>query len=48
MDWGDFYDGQRLTLSGGIRYAPLPHIAVSANHEFNNLQHLRWPWNLTL
>lgn len=40
VDWGDFYDGQRLTLSGGIRYAPIPHIAVSANHEFNNLQNL--------
>jgi len=40
IDWGDFYNGQRLTLKGGLRYAPIPHIAITANHEFNDLKEL--------
>lgn len=36
-DFGNFYDGTRNSLIGGLRYAPLPHIALTANYEYNNI-----------
>lgn len=35
--FGDFYNGIRNTSYVGFRYAPLPHISLSANYEYNNL-----------
>jgi hypothetical protein len=37
FDFGDFYDGTRNTLVGGLRYAPSPHIALTADYEYNNI-----------
>ncbi|QLG44921.1 DUF5916 domain-containing protein [Costertonia aggregata] len=36
-DFGNFYDGTRNTFTGGLRYAPLPHIALTADYEHNNI-----------
>ena len=38
VDWGGFYNGKRLTINGGVRYAPIPQAAISVDHEYNNLQ----------
>lgn len=40
VSWGSFYNGDRLTLSGGLRFAPIPHAAFTADYEYNNLQGL--------
>ncbi|MDF0717467.1 DUF5916 domain-containing protein [Muricauda sp. 334s03] len=39
-DLGKFYNGSRNTLTLGMRYAPSPHIALSANYERNNINNL--------
>ncbi len=39
-DMGKFYNGSRNTLTLGMRYAPSPHIALSANYEHNNINGL--------
>ena len=39
-DLGKFYNGSRNTLNLGMRYAPSPHIALSANYERNNINDL--------
>ncbi len=39
-NWGDFYNGRRTTLTGGIRYAPSIHAAFSASFEHNDLKGL--------
>ncbi|KAB5490835.1 DUF5916 domain-containing protein [Flagellimonas hadalis] len=39
-DLGKFYNGDRKTLTLGMRYAPIPHIAFSANYENNNINGL--------
>ncbi|MCK0159998.1 DUF5916 domain-containing protein [Allomuricauda sp. F6463D] len=39
-DIGNFYNGSRNTLNLGMRYAPSPHIAFSANYERNNINSL--------
>jgi len=36
-DFGDFYDGTRNTLKGGLRFAPLPQVALTADYEYNNI-----------
>lgn len=35
--WGGFYNGRRTTISGGIRLAPIPQAAITANYEYNDL-----------
>lgn len=37
-EWGGFYNGNRNTITAGMRYAPLPHIALTADYEYNNLR----------
>lgn len=37
-EWGGFYNGHRNTITAGMRYAPLPHIAITADYEHNNLK----------
>ncbi|MCR9228282.1 MAG: carbohydrate binding family 9 domain-containing protein [Flavobacteriaceae bacterium] len=37
---GKFYNGVRNATSLGIRYAPIPHMALSANYENNNINGL--------
>ncbi len=39
-NFGDFYNGSRNTIEAGLRYAPLPHIALSANYEHNNINNV--------
>lgn len=36
-NFGDFYDGQRQTVNASARFAPVPHIALSADYEYNRL-----------
>ena len=36
-DFGNFYNGVRNSVTAGLRYAPLPHIALTADYEFNNI-----------
>ncbi|AKA36265.1 DUF5916 domain-containing protein [Flagellimonas lutaonensis] len=36
-DFGNFYNGVRNSLTAGLRYAPIPHIAFTANYENNNI-----------
>lgn len=37
VNWGNFYNGKRLTIEGGLRFAPIPHAAVTLDYEFNDL-----------
>ncbi len=36
-DFGNFYNGTRTTVIAGLRYAPVPHMAFSADYEHNNI-----------
>ncbi len=36
-DFGNFYNGTRNTVIAGLRYAPLPHISLTADYEHNNI-----------
>lgn len=38
--WGRFYDGKRLTTNVGLRFAPIPHLAFTADYEFNDLKNI--------
>ncbi|SHK67067.1 Carbohydrate family 9 binding domain-like [Reichenbachiella agariperforans] len=40
LGWGGFYNGKRLTANTGLRYAPIPHVAFTADYEYNNLDNL--------
>ncbi len=40
LSWGGFYNGRRLLVNGGLRYAPIPHLAFTADYEINNLKDL--------
>lgn len=40
VNWGEFYNGRRTTLEGGLRIAPIPHTALTVDYEFNNLTNL--------
>ena len=40
ISWGGFYNGNRLTVTGGVRYAPIPQVSLSADHEYNDLRRL--------
>ena len=37
FDFGNFYNGTRNTLIAGLRFAPLPHIAFTADYEHNDI-----------
>ncbi|MEM7660549.1 MAG: hypothetical protein AAF399_30885 [Bacteroidota bacterium] len=37
---GDYFDGKLNTLSTSLRMAPLPHLALSVDYEYNLLQEL--------
>ncbi len=39
-EWGHFYNGNRETLTSGIRFAPMPHLAISADYEYNHLKNI--------
>lgn len=36
-DFGNFYNGIRNSVMAGLRYAPIPHIAMNIDYENNNL-----------
>ncbi len=38
LNWGKFYDGRRFTTIAGLRFAPNPRMAFTADYEFNNLR----------
>ena len=40
VDWGDFYNGTRTTLSGGLRFAPFVRAAFTMDYEYNDLRNL--------
>lgn len=40
INWGNFYNGQRTTIEGGLRIAPIPHAALTIDYEFNDLSDL--------
>ena len=40
LSGGGFYNGKQLTVNGGLRFAPVPHVAFTADYEYNNLDHL--------
>ncbi len=39
-DWGGFYDGRRQEAFMGLRFAPIPQLALDANYEYNRLRGL--------
>lgn len=39
-DFGDFYDGNRQTIQASAHFAPIPHIAISADYEYNRLENI--------
>jgi hypothetical protein len=39
-DFGQFYNGDRETVRGSLRYAPIPHAAFSFNYEHNTIRDL--------
>ncbi|MEM9984993.1 MAG: DUF5916 domain-containing protein [Bacteroidota bacterium] len=38
--WGGYFDGRLNTFSSSLRFAPLPHIQLTADYEFNRLSEL--------
>lgn len=40
VNWGKFYNGNRTTLNGGLRFVPIPHLAFTLDYEYNNLRNL--------
>ncbi|MEM7552268.1 MAG: DUF5916 domain-containing protein [Bacteroidota bacterium] len=40
VNWGEFYNGQRTTVEAGLRFAPIPHVALTADYEYNDLNNL--------
>jgi len=40
VNWGPFYNGTNTIFNGGLRFAPVPHIAITAEYEFNGLRNL--------
>ncbi|MEM1328645.1 MAG: DUF5916 domain-containing protein [Bacteroidota bacterium] len=40
LNWGGFYNGRRRTIEGGLRYAPIPHVALNVDYEYNDLKDL--------
>ncbi|RNC83219.1 MAG: hypothetical protein ED557_10975 [Balneola sp.] len=40
LEWGDFYNGTRTSIRGGIRFAPLVYTALTADYEYNDLRNL--------
>jgi len=37
-DWGGFYNGTKETVIGGLRFVPDPHLAFTADYEYNHLK----------
>ncbi|BAO77029.1 hypothetical protein [Winogradskyella sp. PG-2] len=40
FNFGNFYNGTQNTLTGSLRYAPLPNISFTATYEHNNINGL--------
>lgn len=40
LEWGGFYNGQRITVEAGLRFVPIPHIALTVDYEYNDLRNL--------
>ncbi|MEQ8304176.1 MAG: DUF5916 domain-containing protein [Cyclobacteriaceae bacterium] len=37
-DWGGFYNGHKETITAGLRFVPDPHLAFTADYEYNHLK----------
>ena len=40
INWGNFYNGKRTTVEGGLRFAPIPYAALTIDYEYNDLNQL--------
>ena len=40
LEWGGFYNGQRTSVEAGLRFVPIPHVALTVDYEFNDLKDL--------
>jgi len=40
ISWGDFYNGTNNAFNAGLRIAPDPHIAFTADYEYNQIRNL--------
>ena len=40
VNWGSFYNGQRTTIEGGLRIAPIPQAALTIDYEYNDIGNL--------
>ena len=40
VNWGGFYNGTRTTWEGGVRFAPIPHAALTVDYEYNDIEEL--------
>ncbi len=40
IEWGGFYNGRRTSVEAGLRFVPIPHVALTADYEFINLKNL--------
>ncbi len=40
FEWGNFYSGRRKKVDIGARFAPIPHLSLSANYEYNKLKNV--------
>jgi len=40
LEWGGFYNGQRTSVEAGLRFVPIPHVALTVDYEFNDLKEL--------
>ena len=39
-DFGQFYNGRRNSIEAAARFAPIPHIALTVNYEYNDIDGL--------
>ncbi|KPM33290.1 Hypothetical protein I595_193 [Croceitalea dokdonensis DOKDO 023] len=39
-DFGNFYNGVRNSVTTGLRYAPVPHVAMNIDYEHNNINNV--------
>ncbi|MCI5080748.1 MAG: carbohydrate binding family 9 domain-containing protein [Saprospiraceae bacterium] len=40
INWGTFYNGYRTAVEGGLRFVPIPHIAMTFDYQYNDLVNL--------
>lgn len=38
VEFGDYYNGKLTTTTAGVRIAPIPHVALTADYEYNDFK----------